>query len=105
MLLRNLLCGKPNTPIPGSDAQYIGHCPTCEDMELFVTRGGLKLGGVEHCYGCGTEKEVRGFSQKDMDGLILHSRGHWRKYPLLPYNWHEKTEVEKFELLRVKRKT
>jgi hypothetical protein len=94
-------CGKPTTPVPGVDGQYIAYCPRCDDSELFATRGGFT--GVEHCYGCGLEKEVRGLKQRDIDGLILSSWSHWQRWPLLPYNWHEKTEEEKMKILFPKR--
>lgn len=91
-----------NTPIPGKDAVYICYCPRCDDGELHATRGGMKA--VEHCYGCGHEKPVRGFSQKDIEGLVLSSWSHWRNYLPLPYNWHEMDEATKMKLLARRKK-
>lgn len=64
--------------------------------------------GVEHCYGCGFERPVRGFNNKDIPALVLSSWSHWQKYSPLPYNWHEQDEDTKMKFLmerRDKRKT
>ena len=62
----------------------------------------MKLGGVQHCYGCGHERELTGISQKDIDRMVLSDALHWRKYPLLPYNWHTLSEEVKWQVLGMK---
>lgn len=85
-------------PIPGEDAQWAAICPNC-DMTIFVSRGGFKNGGIEHCYECGLEKETKGITENGMKRMIMSSKHHWEKYQLLPYDWHTLTEEMKWTLL------
>ncbi len=85
--------------MPGEDAQWLEWCEVCGDMELYVTRGGFKHGGIRHCYGCGLETLVRGISDVEIERSKLSCKYHWLKYPILPYNWHTLTEEQKNQLL------
>jgi hypothetical protein len=53
--------------------------------------------GVQHCYGCGIEKPLKGF--KDIERMVISSKHHWRKHKPLPYNWHTLTEEQKWKAL------
>ena len=86
-------------PQRGKDAQYIAYCHHCDDYELHASRGGFRNGGITHCYYCGFEKETQGFRQDDIDGMIISSSVHWRKFPKIPYHWHKFTEQQKQEVL------
>ena len=86
-------------PTPGKDAQWIANCSTCDDMELHVSRGGLRNDGITHCYGCGREKTTEGFKQDQIDRLVLSCKFHWQEYPIIPYNWHELTESQRWNVL------
>ena len=103
------LLGITPTPVPGEDAQWVGFCENCykitngtDDMTLHASVGGFRNNGISHCYSCGTEKEIQGFRDKDIDMLKLSCKYHWDKYPLIPYNWHTLNETERFQLLGVK---
>lgn len=89
-------------PIPGKDAQWIGYCPKCDDSELHASRGGFRNGGIQHCYGCGHEREIKGFKECDIKSMVLSNKYHWQKYPLLPFNWHLLSESQKWSLLSPK---
>jgi hypothetical protein len=88
-------------PVPGKDAHWAAFCPKCKDLTSWASRGGFKPGGTEHCYDCGFERETKGFSQEDIDRMVLSSKYHWMKYPLIPYNWHELTEDGKWRILKI----
>lgn len=96
-----------NYPIPGEDAQWLAWCDTCKEYELHVSRGGFQNGKIDHCYCCGTEKELKGFKKSDIDQMKISSKWHWLKitgkpnYPKLPYDWHKLSESKKFSLLRI----
>jgi hypothetical protein len=93
------LIKKNNYPISGKDAQWLANCSHCNDMELFVSRSGLKNGGIEHCNRCGLERLTNGFKQTDINRMLVSSKIHWFKYPKFPYNWHELTEDQHWEIL------
>src|ERR1035438_9150769 len=88
-------------PVPGKDAIWLAFCKHCgdDDMQLFVSRGGYKDGGVEHCYICGTERKTTGVKEEYIARGILSTWCHWQKYSIFPYNWHRLTEAEKHKLL------
>lgn len=86
-------------PVPGEDAIWIAECKHCDDMTQFVSRGGFRNDGIEHCYTCGNEKRTRGIRQDDIDRMITSAWCHWQKHPLVPYNWHELSEEAKWEVL------
>ncbi len=79
------LLTKPLKPIPGKDGRWIALCKCCDDMKLFVSRGGLKNGGVEHCCSCGNERLTTGMKQGDIDRVIISAKYHWMKFPIEPY--------------------
>ena len=85
-------------PIGGKDAQWIGYCDECDDYELQVSRGGFYNGGITHCYCCGKEKKTKGFRAEDIESMKLSCKFHWRKYPVIPYNWHKLTEEKRKKL-------
>ena len=90
-----------NQPIPGLDATWIAYCPQCGDWEMFASRGGHFLGGIEHCYNCGHEQETKGLREEDIENTIRACQSSWsrKKKPLIPYNWHTLTEEERWKVL------
>lgn len=86
-------------PIPGKDAHWSGFCHNCKDLTSFASRGGFRNGGAEHCYECGHEQETKGIKEEDIKRMVISSKYHWQKFPLIPYNWHELTEAEKWKVL------
>jgi hypothetical protein len=93
------LRGNKIKPVPGEDAHWIALCRGCNEFDSFASRGGFKNGGVEHCYGCGLERESKGYKEEDIKRMVISSWCHWKKFPLIPYNWHELTEEEKWKIL------
>lgn len=86
-------------PTPGKDGLWIALCRHCDDMELFVTRGGFRNGGIEHCYRCGNERTTTGMNEEDIKRNIISSWCHWQKWKPIPYNWHTLDEDQKLKLL------
>jgi hypothetical protein len=76
----------------------------CKEFESFASRNGLTNGGIEHCYTCGTERPTNWFKDKDIEYLVSASKAHWRKYPIIPYNWHLLEEEKRWAILWSKTK-
>jgi hypothetical protein len=89
------------TPTPGRDAQWLAFCPACDESELCVSVGGLRDGGVCQCYMCGTRRKVKGLSQVEIDRMILSCQQHWKKFPVLPLDWHLLSEDDKWRHLGI----
>ena len=102
--LRKLVAGEPNHPVGGVDAHWAGFCEKCKDLTSKASRGGFKVGGIEHCYECGHEQETKGINQREIDRMVLFSRFHWEKWPAIPYNWHELTEEQRWKVLDMNQK-
>lgn len=89
-----------NKPVPGIDANFHLYCRTCDSSEMHSSRGGYRIGGVLHCYTCGTETEINTIPvNSTAEEMITSSWAHWLKFPRIPYNWHELSEPERWSIL------
>lgn len=88
-------------PVIGYDARWAAFCIKCKDLESMASKGGFKNGGIGHCYTCGNEQTIKGFDESDIHRIILASKYHWLKYPLIPYDWHKLSEQERWNILGV----
>jgi hypothetical protein len=97
----NNIVSDNSRPVPGKDAHWAGYCPNCQDMESCASRGGFYQDGREcvvHCYTCGHEWAMKIISTYDM---VRSSYFHWKKWPRIPYNWHELPEEQRWKILGI----
>lgn len=100
LLVKLLECFvRRDKPVPGKDATWVAFCPRCGDYGSFASRGGYRLGGVERCCGCGTKSVTKGVSQEDIDRMVVASKYHWKKFPLVPYDWHVLEDKDRWKVL------
>lgn len=87
-----------NRPIPGIDWHYSRHCPNCGNSSGHVTNGGVN--GTQHCYTCGRVSTPPRLKEKTLKECVSSSLDHWRRHPIIPYNWYELDEDQRWAILR-----
>ncbi len=98
--LRKLFGRKPkNKPAPGLDGRWFGNCPRCQDMTGHASRGGLQPPGKSHCYECGLERPMFKMKVEESKRMATDAWAHWRRFPIIPYNWHQLSESERWTVL------
>ena len=104
-MIKRLISKLKNRPVPGIDWHYSRYCQKCRNYEDHATKGGVN--GTQHCYTCGhvstPPRHSDGrtvFGTPVLEYCIASSKAHWQNYPIIPYNWHELNEDERWNILR-----